>query len=356
MKEGKRGAAFAVWRACCVSVHQLCTAADAALPPSLADRRARTAARASWSRLIDAVLTPTTSDAAQQAQQTQQPNGGSAAAPGAPGSGAAAAATVEPEPSALALQEASLTGWLRRAGSGLLGSRASMAASDASSAADADGTAAAAAGKEGDAAGTGQAASGEGGAGNALARTSLTASASHRLGLSAALDTLVEGEPAGGPPAASLVSPERSLQRVSAAASPASPLLGRLPRGFVPSSPLLASRLDAVRGDVPEGIPLLLFPDTTEGRLAQVSRPAAACGGRQTAGGTLHGLTTCDHPAHRLPCCMLPSPTGLLVLLSVCVRGAGGAAGGAARRHRRGPAQAAGVSGGRTHGSLCAHP
>ena len=227
------------------SVHGLATVGDdqrRAVGRALRRYRARSAARQSWGRLIDAAL--------------QQPRGrrsdsadGGATPPQLPVPEGADEGDGQAGPAPA--REASLAGWLRRVGSGLVGSSSGSGGAVAAAAKEAA--------EEAD-----DAASDAGSVGShsTLASASHAASASRR-GLSAALDALLEDEAlpvsslAGGSPAApAALSPERGLLR-----------------GGTPGASPLLSRLDALR-DSGTGMPLLLFPETTEGRLAQ----ARVCG------------------------------------------------------------------------------
>lgn len=305
--------------------------------------RNRTAARKSWALLLDAVLQQpgAAQQAAEQQQQQQQLEGQAAQLESAgPVGEAGEAGTVQAdgtratgpsdgkasEQAAAEQGQGALTGWLKRLSSGGLGSRsAASAAAAVSPARDAD------AGSEaGSEASSQRASQGP----SPLRAASLVASASHRRGLSAALDDLA-ALPPGGDDAAGAAGTaggaggaqqaERAAVRApspglrpprppSVGASPgpsagsagAGPIvshaaglaaavsLGRTsPGGFAepglsphsnnanpsPSSGFVAgrspspllSRVQLLRDSSVVGMPLMLFPDTEEGHLAQAS-------------------------------------------------------------------------------------
>ena len=283
-------------------------------------RRNRTTARKSWARLLDAVLLQQPAAGQQPAEQGGQLEAAAgsegeatpaaAAAAGAPSDPSTAPATEAGEQAGAAGQ-GQLTGWLRRLSSGALGSRS--ASTSASAAAAAAAVREVDAGSEAGSEASSQRAS----AGpSPLRAASLVASSSHRRGLSAALEDLPALSPggedapgtAGAAGAAAAAGAAQQAQRGTARAPspglrpPRPPSAGASPRPSVPSpgsglaaavglahpspshspaqnaqgptraaSPLL-SRVQLLRDtSLQPGVPLMLFPDTEEGHLAQAS-------------------------------------------------------------------------------------
>lgn len=282
-------------------------ACDTPLPACLAARRNRSSARASWSRLIDAAL---------QQPAGQQPGGQQLAAAeaaaegegsqqfGTPASAAASPASMAASPAASAAralpaepvaaeaaapgagdtpQEAVRANWLQRMSSGLLGGPAAVAVASAVDAASSSASE----------------------AGNERGLVSPLRSAAvrqQRRGLSAALDSPPETEalgeqaavaaevqqpqqqqqttattpsaspaPAARPPRTPSAAGANPAARPGSAAGEASYSAGGVGGNGLPATPLsLFSRMEAMRESALT-VPLLLFPDSTEGRLAQVS-------------------------------------------------------------------------------------
>lgn len=190
-----------------------------------------------------------------------------------------------------------MAGWLRRMTPSFRGSGSTAPAAEAAAAAVA----------EADSAGVG---SGKGGGDlrSPLKVASSTASIGQGRGLSAALEDLLPGTEEGSEAAAeqeqgslALPSPRPPLppgvpapcpaSPSPAALRPASPSPAALQRqrsgasgraSPAPPSPLL-SRVEALR-EPAASIPLMLFPDTPEGQLAQVGLGVVADGGCRLAG------------------------------------------------------------------------
>ena len=190
--------------------------------------------------------------------------------------GAAADATAGAGEQA-APREASLAGWLRRLGSGALGGRSGSASGVA---------------QEGEGSQAGSEAGSQRASPSPVTAASRVASANHRRGLSAALEDLPalasSGDEAGPMQPAEQAAAVRGASptprpprppSAGALASPAAatglrrtPSLGRASPSPGRASPLL-SRVDVLREGSTSmgGMPLMLFPDTEEGHLAQAS-------------------------------------------------------------------------------------